>query len=240
MRYVVAFALLVWGALATASTGRITDSTTGDGIAGATVYVFWYYHPITIPSPVEVSLPANKLCGGSSLAITDANGYYSVPSTMAIKLYTHEAHQFVIAEGYYNDWEGPLLDDKHDFAQLLMRLQWDPSRKQQENRSQHLTPFGDASVDAKLLTIKQALYRQESLCNARNDDMNLEQFHRAALRLMNSAICDAKKSGLAPRTDVFRAAFRAFVDQSQLPRRNRVPVPHTLVDQACVKTGERL
>lgn len=236
MRYRVAFIFLIWGTLAVASTARITDAVTGKPIVGATIYVFWYYHPFSIPLPVEGPLPADKLCGGSGLATTDANGYYKVPTAMGI----HEGHQFVIAEGYYNDWEGPSPDDKHDFAQLLMPLRWDPSRKQQDDWSKRLTPLGDTSVDAKLLILTQALNRQDSLCNAHNDNMNLEKFHRAALQFMTAAICEASKSGLAPRTDVFRGAFGALVDRRQLPRRSRSPVPHALVEEACVKTMERL
>jgi len=234
VRYLVAFAFLVCGTLAAASPGRITDSVTGNPIAGATIYIFWYYHPLSIPLPVEGLHPADKLCSGSAVATTDANGYYKVPAAMGL----HEAHQFVIAEGYYNDWEGPAPDDKHDFAQLLMPLRWDQSRRQEDNWSKRLTPFGDASIDAKLLILAAALRRQESLCNAHNDDKNLEQFHRAARQFMGAAICEASKSRLAPRTDVFRGAFGTLVDQSQLPRRNRSPVSTTLVDEACVRAGE--
>lgn len=234
MRYLVAFLFLLWGTVAAASTGRITDAATGKPIAGATIYIFWYYHPFSIPLPVEGTHPADKLCSGSALATTDANGYYRVPAAMGL----HEGHQFVIAEGYYNDWEGPSPDDKHDFAQLLMPLRWDPSRKQQDDWSKRLTPLGDASIDVKLLIITQALYRQENLCNAHNDDMNLGQFHRAAQKFMKAAICEASKAGLAPRTDVFRGAFGSLVDQSQLPRRNRSPVPQSLVGEACGKPSE--
>ncbi len=221
-----------------ASTGRITDAATGNPIAGATVYVVWYYHPLSI-AIFEGQHPADKLCDGSTVAVTDVNGYYTLPPGIAFKTTTHEAHQFVFAPGYYNNWEGPAAEDEHDFAQLLRELSWDTTSAQKDAWSKRLTPFGSASIDTKLLVLTSAARRIEPLCNAHNDDQYLAQLRVAAAREMKNVICEASRLRQAPRTDVFKRAFGGMVDQRLLPRHNRAIVPTDLVDEACVKMREK-
>jgi hypothetical protein len=238
MRSLLSLLLLVSIPVMAASVGQITDAATGKPIAGATVYVFWSYHPVSIPTPVEAP-HADRLCGGSTVAITDVNGNYRLDPAFNIKTRIHETHQFVVADGYYNDWEGPEQDDKHDFAQLLLSLQWDPSRRQEDTWSKRLNPLGDAPIDVRLLTLTHAA-SHNSLCNEHNEDVGLKKFRRAALRAMTNAICQASKSGTSPRADVFRGAFGAFTPDSQLPRRRRSPVSLSLVDATCAKMTEEM
>ncbi|QBB70465.1 hypothetical protein ELE36_08850 [Pseudolysobacter antarcticus] len=232
--------------------GRITDSATGEPIAGATVYAIWNYHPISIPRlsiplPIEGTHAASSLCGGSVVATTDALGYYDFDRTISMKVRLHEAHQWVIADGYYNDWQGPELEDKHDFAQLLSQLRWDPLHKQQDNWSKKLTPLGNASIDVKLLTLLTAM-QSAVWCTppTESNEANLKKFQRAGLHAINAAICEATTLEQTPRSDVYKLAFTFFMGkdprvrllqdpsvQPLIPRRQRSPVPQSLMETTC-------
>ena len=254
VRHVVILIVLLASAVnVAASIGRITDSTTGEPIAGATVYAIWNYHPISIPVPIEGVHAANKLCGGSVVVLTDANGYYDFDRATSMKVRLHEAHQWVIADGYYNDWQGPDAEDKHDFAQLLLQLSWDTSHKQQDNWSKKLTPFGNASIDAKLLTLITAM-RRAVWCTppTATNEATLQKFTRAVQHAIHAAICEASKAEQAPRADVYKFGFMFFAGkdprtrllqdpsvQPLIPRREHSPVPHSLVEttREIVKTG---
>jgi len=251
VRYAFILILLLVSATKTAaSIGRITDSTTGEPIAGATVYAIWHYHPISIPLPIEGAHAADKLCGGSIVVTTDANGYYDFDRATSMKVRLHEAHQWVIADGYYNDWQGPQAEDKHDFAQLLSQLRWDPLHKQQDNWSKKLTPFGSASIDVKLLTLITAM-QSAVWCTppTESNEANLQKFTRAVRHAINVAICEASTAEQAPRADIYKLAFMFVVGkdprvrflqdpsvQPLIPRRQRSPVPQALVETTCALT----
>ncbi len=252
MRFVFTLIFLfVSNPIAASAIGRITDSATGKPIAGAIVYAVWNYHPISIPLPVEGTHVADKLCGGSAIATTGADGYYDFEWTTSTKVHLHEAHQWVIAEGYYNDWQGPQPGDQHDFAQLLSQLRWDPSGKQKDGWSKQLTPLGNATIDAKLLVLAMMIQSTER-CepSTKASEANLQKFRLAVRRAMTSAICEAQASEQAPRADVYRAAFMFFGGRSSsddllrspsvrplIPRRQRSPIPNTLVGITCALTS---
>jgi hypothetical protein len=251
VRVIVAFLSLAWAASVIAATGRITD-TEGNPIAGATIYAFWYYHPFAIPLfRVDGHEIAEMLCGGSVLLTTDASGSYSADAVTMVKLNTHEAHQFVIANGFYNDWEGPNPEGEDDFTRLLGTLRWDSARKQLDGWSKRLTPFGSASIDARLLFLARSAQRsgRDTLCAERMDTEDyrrLVQYDRAAWKAMKVALCDAYATKRSPRTDVFAYAIRSIyppidgregslTTRDKLPLQNYEPISQELLGLACQK-----
>jgi hypothetical protein len=151
----IAIALFSPSAGGASIAGTITDATTGRPIPGATVFAYWGH--MVHPHSLVVVVSDWWSCDGTGAAVSDADGRYAiaVPLATSFRSAGDRAPQIrVIAPGYFDD---------HVFSQRNYRYNGDavmrsiPLRKHadSENRwSPSLVPFGDLSIDARVLALE--------------------------------------------------------------------------------------
>jgi hypothetical protein len=227
--------MLAYGPVAGAS-GKITDSLSGKPIAGATVYAVWYYHPFFSRYHDELA------CGGTSVVETDVNGEYSLGFWTGLNSLFHNTKYWVVAPGHYDATTNSAREQYGDFIQLLSTLTWRHEADPTLDSSRALTPFGDVSIDTKLLALREANNVESCVSGVAPTYEGMYAFQTAVKRAMNVALCPSGAAATAPRTDVFRAVFpvgkmgpmlwRELVDPL-LPARGKNPIPDLALNNAC-------
>jgi hypothetical protein len=222
------------------ATGLITDAVTGKPIEGATVYAAWYYHPWHLPIPVETQ-QAQIACGGTAVVKTDANGEYELGIWMDAQIHLHDAHFWVTAPGYYDNYKQQLPRGLDKYRDVLATVIWNPASGK-ASWSRTLTPLGDASIDAKLLAIEASGGDADSCVAGIVEPFRAETEYHAALKsAMRAALCDGDRLE-APRTDVFETIFRAesgdgfewkYLVSALLPAQDTQSVPDLALRNAC-------